>query len=238
MRWWFALIVGVAVASTPVMTGAQPAETPGLALGGLMQRWPATVTPERTPLLRAPPPAAGFTPRSGALELGLLQERQRFTATPAERLPQYSGQAVILGLDAAAAPADLPLRLRVLGRLVDDRNRLDGASRQMGVHTELAIAGLRLGAAFEREENRAGDEQQRVAASLGYGIGALTTRMGLAYDGADPDDLAEGARDIYSLGADLDLAPNMRLGGDILYRDPREDQDGDTAGVLRFRLQF
>jgi len=76
-------------------------------------------------------------------------------------------------------------------------------------------------------------ERERLDAAIGFG--GFTTRMHLQ----DTESVASGdGATRFGIGADVDAAPGLSLGAGLNFSEGPDDEADDTAGVVRFRLQF
>jgi hypothetical protein len=113
--------------------------------------------------------------------------------------------------------------------------RFSGGGRAVdgfAVGGALAVDRFVVEGALARATSPAG-ERERVDAAIGFG--GFTTRMHLQ----DTESFASGASSTrFGIGADLTAAPGLSLGAGLNFSDNADGAEDDTAGVVRFRLQF
>lgn len=106
-----------------------------------------------------------------------------------------------------------------------------------------AVDGFSVGGALEIDRfvvegalaraSTASAEHERLDAAIGFG--GFTTRMHLQ----DTESVASGdGATRFGIGADVDAAPGLSLGAGVNFSEGAGDAADDTAGVVRFRLQF
>lgn len=100
---------------------------------------------------------------------------------------------------------------------------------------ELALAGVRLDAAFGDEPGLLGLDGQRLSAGLGYTAGSVGARVGysLVEDELRPTDTS-----MFTLGSHLALRPGLVVQGDLAYAQGEEGTAPTAAGLVSLRLSF
>jgi hypothetical protein len=215
---------------------AAAASAADLEVGGLLAPLdPAALAAEAAPEER---PAAGlqtfgFTPRQNLPGLVADPGGQLGTSNltiDLGRAGQRSDErrAVSMSGTVAGLPADIGTQ----ARLVEQGDSALGDGQVYQFKGSIGLSDFRIGAAFERTET-AFTGGETVGADLAYNLGRFTTRVGMQRLAPD---LSTGV-DVYSLGADFALRPNLVIGGGLAVTDP-ELGEPSTAGLLGLRWRF
>lgn len=110
-----------------------------------------------------------------------------------------------------------------------------GSDHNFMVGGELALAGVRLDAAFGDEPGLLGLDGQRMSAGVGYTFGGIGARLGysLVEDAATPIETS-----LFTLGSQLALRPGLIVQGDLAYAQGEEGDPATAAGLVSLRLRF
>jgi hypothetical protein len=174
----------------------------------------------------------GFTPRLGGLAIaGRRHSEGNLQLDEADKEPRR----VQLGLSDTASIAGWEVGLAATADMgsAPAVGSTDGTS-ELVVGGQLAVSGLRFGAAVGRDSAMLGEAGNRVTAGVGYDFGPLDTHMSYSLV-----ETAERAAEtgLLTLGSSFALSSGVVLKGDLAIAD-EEDGEGTTAGRVSLRLNF
>jgi Gram-negative porin len=174
----------------------------------------------------------GFTPRLGGLAIaGRRHSEANLQLDDASKEPQR----LQLGVNDTASIAGWEVVLAATA----DMGSAPAAGSTVGtselvVGGQLAVSGLRLGAAVGRDSAMLGEAGNRVTAGIGYDFGPLDTHM--SYSLVETEERA-AETGLLTLGSSFALSSGVVLKGDLAIAD-EEDGEGTTAGRVSLRLNF
>ncbi|WGF87541.1 hypothetical protein [Marinivivus vitaminiproducens] len=175
----------------------------------------------------------GFTPRFGAALFATEGSRAEAALTLAPSLRGATSQTdTTRAVGVRGEVAGVDLGLTTSARMVEQDGAGPGAGSVYHVAGALTVSDFQIGAAMQRIESPfTGGEV--VSAGLAYGLGSLTTRIGV--ERLTPE--FSPAISVYSLGADLALRPGFAVQGGFSLADPVEGEPS-TTGLVGLRLNF
>jgi hypothetical protein len=174
----------------------------------------------------------GFTPRLGGLAIaGRRHSEADLQLEPANQEPRR----LQLDLNDTASIAGWEVGLAATA----DVGSAPAAGSAVGtsefvVGGQLAVSGLRLGAAVGRDSAMLGEAGNRVTAGVGYDFGPLDTHMSYSLVETEERTAETG---LLTLGSSFALSSGVVLKGDLAIAD-EEDGEGTTAGRVSLRLNF
>jgi Gram-negative porin len=174
----------------------------------------------------------GFTPRLGGLAIaGRRHSKANLQLDDAKQEPQR----LQLGLPDAASIAGWEIGLAATADVgsAPAAGSAPGSS-ELVVGGQLAVSGLRLGAAVGRDSAMLGEAGNRVTAGIGYDFGPLDTHM--SYSLVETEERA-AETGLLTLGSSFALSSGVVLKGDLAIAD-EEHGEGTTAGRVSLRLNF
>lgn len=225
------------------MLASAPANAAGdLQLGGLLAE-PAPVGRPGSMVLepsahartmRSSGDSLGFTPRfavgffapSDDQQLGTLAIRRDLS-----RAAEVSDESRDFAFTSALAGYEFGVTTSA--RVVEQAGAAPGSGQIYQMAGALSVAGLEVGAAFERTDT-IGSTGEAMSANLAYDVGwGLTTRMGVQYLAPD----VTTSTNVYSLGADFALRPNLTVQGGLAVSSPTIGEPS-TTGLVGLRWRF
>jgi hypothetical protein len=174
----------------------------------------------------------GFTPRLGGLAIA---GRRHSEADLQLELANKEPRRLQLGLNDTASIAGWEVGLAATADVgsAPAAGSTAGTS-ELVVGGQLAVSGLRLGAAVGRDSAMLGEAGNRMTAGVGYDFGPLDTHM--SYSLVETEERA-AETGLLTLGSSFALSSGVVLKGDLAIAD-EEDGEGTTAGRVSLRLNF
>jgi hypothetical protein len=204
--------------------------------GGTVRSYGLSVTTEPDPTV------IGFTPRFAGVPVGLLEDPtiDRGSLLKA-RLSAPGGtveRSVALNRSQDLGPVAIDVAA-VAGYTGQPENEL-AESSSFGFGGGLSIIGLeglRFDASYGRQNDVLGFARDRMTAGVGYGIGALDTRVSISSVAQYDNGVETDEKQIWSFGGQLKLGERWVVGGDLAYSSGLAG-DTSTSGVVNFRFNF
>lgn len=173
-----------------------------------------------------------FTPRLGGLAIA---GRRHSEANLQVDATAEEPQRLQLGLSDTAEIAGWEVGLAATAEMghAPAVGANDSTSEFM-IGGQLAVSGLRFGAAVGRDSALLGEAGNRVTAGVGYDFGPLDTHM--SYSLVESEERA-AETGLLTLGSSMALSSGVVLKGDLAIAD-QQDGDGTAAGRISLRLNF
>ncbi len=190
-------------------------------------------------------PTMGFTPRFAGVPVGVLSEPSvdRGSLLKARLAAPGNADSVVehsmsLGRSQDLGPVAIDLAAVAGYRDQPDNELVESSSFGFGGGLSIiGIEGLRFDASYGRQDDVFGFARDRMSAGVGYGIGALDTRVSISNVSQYDNGVATDEKQILSVGGQLKLGQSWVVGGDLAYSSGLAG-DTATAGVVNFRFNF
>ena len=181
-----------------------------------------------------PSPLTTFTPRFGALGLGVAAAPGTGADVGDGTSGPGSARQVEFGLNDTSSVAGLDVDWSAKAGVGHEPPAQAGDPSSFVVGGELAVSGVRFDAAYGERASVLGVSGNHMTAGVAYGFGPVDTRV--SYSLVTADD--ETAASLLSVGSQLMLQPGLILQGDVAYAEEEDTGDAATAGVVSLRFNF